>query len=157
MNKVLTAEEILRKHIQEFKHPVELPAIYDEDYAGGKYLCINESVVLAAMEAYKNQSSVSHVVKDVLDTLGYYDGNYAVGESNIKDACKELVRLLTVPQPELPQSSVSDEERAIAFAEWADDNWWREGNTNIWASDIGEEDAVRHTTAELYQIFLSIK
>jgi hypothetical protein len=59
MNKVLTAEEILRKHIQEFKHPVELPAIYDEDYAGGKYLCINESVVLAAMEAYKNQSPVS--------------------------------------------------------------------------------------------------
>jgi hypothetical protein len=52
---IVSAEAILQKKIQEFSDKVELAAIYNEDYNGGKYLCVNESVVLTAMIAYASQ------------------------------------------------------------------------------------------------------
>jgi hypothetical protein len=43
------------------------------------------------------------------------------------------------------------QEQAIAFAEWADANYYRLGVTNQWSKTISMKNSI--TTAELYTLF----
>ena len=45
------------------------------------------------------------------------------------------------------------DEFAIEFTEWCDDNYFRMGNTNIWLQTIDFEIPIRFTTKELLEQF----
>lgn len=45
------------------------------------------------------------------------------------------------------------DELAIGFAEWCDDNYFRMGNTSIWSDSTDWEDNIKFTTKELYEIY----
>ena len=47
----------------------------------------------------------------------------------------------------------SKDEFAIAFAEWADDNYFRMGNTSIWSDSTNWDDNIKITTKELLEEF----
>lgn len=42
---------------------------------------------------------------------------------------------------------------AIEFAEWADDNYFRMGRTNLWGESTDWENNIKITTKELLEIF----
>lgn len=45
----------------------------------------------------------------------------------------------------------AQKETAIDFAEWADNNYYRLGNTNMWSPTLDGENAIR--TEQLYEIW----
>lgn len=59
---------------------------------------------------------------------------------------------------ESPMQSEGAEERGIAcrFAEWADENYFRLGNSNKWNYHPGDESGIEYTTEQLYEMFISL-
>lgn len=45
------------------------------------------------------------------------------------------------------------DDYAIEFAEWCNDNYFRMGNTNIWLESKDFEIPIKYTTKELLEIF----
>ena len=45
------------------------------------------------------------------------------------------------------------DEYAIEFTEWCNDNYFRMGNTNIWLESKDFEIPIKYTTKELLEIF----
>lgn len=45
------------------------------------------------------------------------------------------------------------DDYAIEFAEWADDNYFRMGRTNLWGESTDWENNIKITTKELLEIY----
>jgi hypothetical protein len=51
------------------------------------------------------------------------------------------------------ERSYSEEEFAIDFAEWCDENYFRIGTTSFWAESLFDEKAITYKTEELLEIY----
>lgn len=89
----------------------------------------------------------------VCDGLGR-SPNYSLPIPSNLDICTCCEGEKIIKRPALASPVQSD---AIEFAEWADENYFRMGNSNKWCHFPGDESDFIITTAELFQQFLTTK
>lgn len=51
------------------------------------------------------------------------------------------------------QEQKENDEFAIDFAEWCDENYFRIGTTSFWAESLFDEKAIAYKTEELLEIY----
>jgi len=67
------------------------------------------------------------------------------------DIENELFRQIELEAKEMEKQQ--QDEFAIEFTEWCNDNYFRMGNTNIWLESKDFEIPIKYTTKELLEIF----
>jgi hypothetical protein len=53
----------------------------------------------------------------------------------------------------LEKEKKQQDDLAIGFAEWCDDNYFRIGTTSFWAESLFDEKAIAYKTEELLEIY----
>jgi hypothetical protein len=76
--------------------------------------------------------------------------HYTTNENYGEDILKSIAKLKALEQ-EVSYTQEEIDRFAIGFAEWSDNNYFRMGNTSMWAISIDWENNTKYTTKKLLE------
>jgi hypothetical protein len=95
------------------------------------------------------QTAVEQFIEQ-LEKQGESWENMSIGRIQISIKVEDYINLINQAKEVEKQQQ---DEFAIEFTEWCNDNYFRMGNTNIWLESKDFEIPIKYTTKELLEIF----